>query len=133
MHNRILFYTQATLLLCIAVLHAVSLTYDLYWYYPLLNRVAHFSGGLWVALATIWILTYREKKSRFTKIIAVVLFVSVVWEIFEVAIGMTHEKDYVLDTSLDLIMDTFGGICGFFIARYMVQSVSNGSSENNPS
>ena len=117
MHNRTLFYTQAALLLLIAIVHAFALTYDLYWYYPLLNRVVHFSGGVWIALASIWLLARHGRKFGFLQIIAIVMLVSIAWELFEVVIGMTHEKDYVLDTSLDLTMDFLGGVCGFFLAR----------------
>ncbi|MFZ2886688.1 MAG: hypothetical protein WA021_02595 [Minisyncoccia bacterium] len=133
MTNRALFYIQALLLALIAIVHAFALMHDLYWYYPLLNRAAHFSGGLWVALATIWLLAHLAREFRFVRVMTIVVLVSIAWEIFEVAIGMTHEQNYVLDTSLDLIMDTLGGMCGFFIARRMVQSRNNGSQESNPS
>jgi len=123
MKNTALFLLQATVLLAIAVAHAYALSVDLYWHYPLTNRIIHFSGGLWVALASVWLLSYRGIPLTFTRILAIVIGISIAWEIFELAIGMAKEEaQYALDTTLDLIMDLCGGILGYFAASRMVQS-----------
>lgn len=135
MKNPTLFVIQAALLLAIAAAHAYALSVDLYWYYPLANRAIHFSGGLWVALAAVWLLVQRGLPSTFTRVIAIVIGISIAWEIFEFAIGMAaQEADYILDTLLDLVMDLCGGLLGYFLARSMVQSPVNGEAvQNNPS
>ena len=122
MKNRALFWIQAFLLLCIGVCHAYALSHDTYWYFPILNRVMHFSGGVWVALASLWILAYVGGDTGFARLIVIVMLVSLGWEVFEVAIGMTHEANYVVDTVLDLIMDFLGGVVGFILARPLLTS-----------
>lgn len=135
MKNPTLFVVQAILLLAIAAAHAYALSVDLYWHYPLTNRIIHFSGGLWVALASVWLLSYRGIPLTFTRVLAIVIGISIAWEIFELAIGMAKEEaQYALDTTLDLIMDLGGGVAGYFSARFMVQSPINGEAvQNNPS
>ena len=134
MKNSILFWLQAALLLAIAVAHAYALSVDLYWHYPLANRIIHFSGGLWVALASVWLLAHQGLPHRFIRIMAVVIGVSIAWEIFEYAIGMTkQEANYVLDTSLDLLMDVVGGALGYFVAQFMVELTPNEGDETDPS
>ena len=126
MKNRLLFALQAVLLVGIAALHAYALSVDLYWHYPLLNRAIHCAGGVWVALATVWLFAFQSRPIRILPILTSVLLVSIGWEIFEVAIGMTYEKNYAYDTTLDLCMDTIGGLFGFFAGRFMVQSRLHG-------
>lgn len=133
MKNKLLFYSGGILLLAIAVSHAIALQGDLYWYYPLLNRAIHFSGGLWVAFASVWLFSQLERPRGFFRILTCVILISVAWEIFEVAIGMTEETNYLFDTSLDLVMDVCGGILGYFVARIMVQSANNGEIEDHSS
>lgn len=126
MKNRVLFVLQASLLLAIAASHAYALSNDLYWFFPILNRAIHFAGGVWVALVSVWLFALQGRPVRILPILASVVFVSIGWEIFEVAIGMTNESNYVLDTVLDLCMDVLGGLVGFFAARFMVQSFTHG-------
>jgi hypothetical protein len=40
----------------------------------------------------------------------------VVWEIFEVVAEIsTRERNYVFDTTIDLVMDLLGGVAGYFV------------------
>jgi hypothetical protein len=133
MKNKLLFYIGALLLLGIAVVHALALQGDLYWFYPLLNRAIHFAGGVWIAFASVWLFAQLGRPGGIFRVLTAVILVSIAWEIFEVAIGMTTEKNYVFDTSLDLIMDVSGGILGFLAARAMVQSAHNGENEDHSS
>lgn len=126
MKNRLLFAIQAVLLLAIAASHAYALSSDLYWFFPVLNRAIHFAGGVWVALVSVWLFDFQGRPIRILPILTSVILVSIAWEIFEVAIGMTNESNYALDTILDLCMDVLGGLIGFFAARFMVQSFTHG-------
>ena len=81
--------------------------------------VLHGLGGLWVALAFVWVLAMRDAPVRAPVVLAAVLLVGVSWELFEVAVGMPREANYALDTVIDLGMDLFGGVVGiFFIHRF---------------
>lgn len=75
-----------------------------------------------MALASLWILAYVGGDTGFARLIVIVMLVSLGWEVFEVAIGMTHEANYVVDTVLDLIMDFLGGVVGFILARPLLTS-----------
>lgn len=134
MKNRTLFITQAILLIVIGIVHLISLEYFLYWQFPLLNRVVHFAGGLWVALSFAWMFGYLTRHASLWTMLLLVLLVGIAWEIFEIAIGMTREPDYALDTTLDLVMDMCGGLVGFFLARSMLQLSTHGeATETHPS
>lgn len=125
MKNKVLFGVQAILLIAIAAAHAYALSVDLYWYHPFVNRIIHFAGGLWVAFAALWAIAQQGRRVHFLSILGIVVLVSIGWEIFEVAIGMTNEKNYALDTALDLLMDVCGGTAGYFVAKFMLQSERN--------
>tara|TARA_Y100000310_G_C19960805_1_gene481122 strand:+ start:149 stop:457 length:309 start_codon:yes stop_codon:yes gene_type:complete len=84
----------------------------------------HLLGGLWVSLFTIWLyfesnISYinisQDKISRIAAVISTVLIVSLMWEIFELAIGTPLEADYTSDTTLDLVMDIVGGLLGLLL------------------
>ena len=135
MKNTVLFLIQAALLIGIAAAHAYALTVDLYWHYPLANRAIHFSGGVWISLAALWLCGVRRISLNFITMLGIVIAISIGWEIFEVMIGMTaQEANYVLDTALDLTMDLCGGILGYYAFRFMIQSSTHGETvQNNPS
>lgn len=134
MKNATLFCVQAALLAAIAASHAYALSVDLYWHYPLANRIIHFCGGLWVALASVWLFVRHGQTALFARVFAIVVGISIAWEIFEYAIGMTkQEADYALDTALDLLMDVVGGSLGYFVARSMIQLIPDEASESHPS
>lgn len=118
MPDRRLFFAQAALLASIAAVHFLALQLYLYWYFPLLNRAIHFAGGLWAALILVWIIRFRKQEPRFFQILLGAILIGVAWEIFEASIGMTREApNYVLDTTLDLTMDTLGALIGFLLTR----------------
>ncbi len=122
MSEQRLFYTQFVLLALIASVHIVALKLYLYWYFPLLNRLVHLAGGVWAALIVIWLLTILYRRPSFMLTLSLVLTIGVCWEYFEVFLGMTGEVGYALDTVLDLLMDTLGGIAGYVFANRMLLS-----------
>ena len=89
----------------------------------------HFLGGLWVGLTALWFFFfsgYMHKNVnlvRSTKIflitIASVIVVGVLWEVWELWADLVfvNEAGYFLDTSLDMVMDTLGGIVAFIYAK----------------
>ena len=117
MHYRALFFLQAAVILVIGVVHVAALRWSLYWHFIWLDLPMHFLGGAWVALISVWFLGLRHYRVRFFPILFAVLLVGIGWEIFEHLAGVPVEDNFVLDTSLDLFMDLFGGICGFLLAR----------------
>ena len=79
---------------------------------------------MWVALFSISLL-YRFKihtENLPLKVFLSVLFVSVGWEVFELAVGIPREANFVFDTILDLLMDAVGGFAGFSIGKRLITS-----------
>jgi len=56
-----------------------------------------------------------------------ILFVGVLWELYELIIGEARytAKDYVYDTTLDLIVDLLGAMVGCFYAYLKELKVKN--------
>jgi hypothetical protein len=94
--------------------------WSIFWY----DIPMHFFGGVWVALAALWVSEMpfagciKARVSR-RSIVSVVIAVGVVWEIYEVAFGIMdmHMAGYAFDTVKDLIMDTLGALSVAFITQ----------------
>jgi len=129
MHRPALFLTQTAVVLLVAMVHLSALQWFLYWYYPWLDLFTHFLGGLWVALASAWILSYAGRTPSFLVLILAAMVIGVGWELFESFAGVPKEANFAFDTSLDLIMDFIGGVSGFLLARQLLGSGTITSNE----
>jgi hypothetical protein len=128
-----LFIFQLLLVAGLLTAHYFALQNDLYWHYLWLDIPMHFLGGFWAALACVWFLRIFMTKVPFIYVFAGVLVISIAWEVFEFIVGFQREDHYMLDTALDLVMDSLGGICGFMLGRRMVQLAPNAQVEDNSS
>lgn len=97
----------------LALVHIIALEGYLYWHYVWLDVPMHFLGGLAIGTFLVGFLI------RFRPRLYVVLFVLLMlsWEAFEFAFGVPKESNFYFDTSLDLLMDTLGGVTAYAIAR----------------
>jgi len=117
---RIVFFVSS--LFVLALTHIVAIEFFLYWRYLWFDIPMHFLGGICVALG-IWSLPFFRISlpSRFETLLfygSAALGVGVLWEVFEVAIGVSvTQTGYVFDTVLDLVMDVSGGIVGYGIVK----------------
>lgn len=117
-----LFWLQGGTVGVLGVLHVTALSRDLYWYYPWLDTVSHFLGGAWVAMVLWWACgRLCAMKPREFTIIILAIAVGVGWEVFEYLGGIPREGNWVLDTSLDLLLDVVGATCGVFFARLVTR------------
>lgn len=105
----------------VAALHLSALQWYLYWYFPWLDLLTHFLGGLWVALAAAWLLAYVGEKASLVRLVVITMIVGVGWEFFELYAGIPREANFAFDTSLDLITDFIGSVCGYLIARQLLK------------
>ena len=114
--NTVLFLIAASVL---AVVHFLSLELYLYWRYLWLDMPMHVLGGAVVALGVF--VAYDLSASlpqrwlRIIPVMSAVLIVALSWEVYEVAIGIPIDAEYVRDTLLDLCMGILGGLIGFVV------------------
>ena len=97
-----------------AVLH-------LNWAYWWFDVILHFLSGVSVGMAVIIVWHYgfnffKNDKLKMIKMAVLgALFIGILWEIFELSLGLTSISDginYVRDTTSDIIMDICGGFFG---------------------
>lgn len=124
MHVRALFFAQAAVLALVTALFIVGLMYYLQWRFWWYDLVLHGLGGIWVALAVMWLLTLVHRAPRIATVIISVIIVGALWEIFEFAIGAPREVNYQLDTTTDLLMDAVGAVAGFIVGYRLTPRIS---------
>ncbi len=103
----------------LAAIHYIALELFLYWRYWWFDIPMHCIGGAVVALGifTLYDLkVFTQKRLRtLVPVLCGVLLVALLWEVYEVLIGIPIEDDYVLDTSIDVLMGLCGGVLGYFV------------------
>ena len=112
MTARRILYAQLVVVILITVLHLNGIQNDLYWRFLWLDTVTHALGGGWAGLFFMWMRALLQLELRFVWGIAGALILGVLWELFELAVGVGIEANYPLDTSIDLFMDAIGGFLG---------------------
>lgn len=106
----------------IAVVHAVSIQFFLYWKYVWLDIPVHAFAGV-ACVFGLYMLPYFgitrfANTNTLSKSVLFALVVGLVWEVFEYTAGVSQsEPGFVLDTIIDLCMDVFGGSVGYFISK----------------
>lgn len=104
--------------------------YPLYEYWWT-DVAAHFLGGLAIAVSWCYVFKYTgfleyfkncpATAGQFLIIIALVVFIGVLWEIFEVMldkiIGFRAHESWQIDTMGDLVMDMVGAGVGFLFIK----------------
>lgn len=105
------------LILIIFLLNYLAMKF--YWYSSIwyFDMLMHFFGGVWIGFASIYL--FSPKNNSFgpiLKILLIVLFVGVGWEIFEILINeiITKNSFNFLDTFSDLFFDLAGGTFAVF-------------------
>lgn len=114
-HHRGLFLVQILVLVALSMVHFSALAYSLYFYLPWFDILAHFLGGLWVALMGAWLWLRFGAQPTWWRLLLVTLAVGIAWEIFELVAGIPREANYMLDTFIDLIMDFMGAAVAIMV------------------
>lgn len=112
----------AVLVVLLAVLHYAAVVFYLYWSYGWFDNLMHFIGGISIGLFLYWFF-YRSnivsppRLLSWVTIIGGTIVIGAGWEVFEYVMHFTYtsKESYVLDTSLDLLMDIIGA-CGACVA-----------------
>lgn len=82
----------------------------------------HFFGGAIVALGLYTMKDLRFISSEWLsvlKVLAFVLFVAAVWEVFELYAGVPIDEHYLIDTTIDILMGLGGGYVGYFVGKQL--------------
>lgn len=109
----------------LAVVHYVSLELYLYWRYLWLDMPVHALGGAIVALAVFvpYDLGFKGPKRwlELKSVLLIVLMVALIWEVYELMIGIPIEDDYLFDTITDLLMGLGGGLIGYLVGKRLYE------------
>lgn len=112
-----------------AVLVFFAYKYNLFWKYKWLDIPAHFLGGLWIGLTSLWIFCYFDrinsiknyKLKSFLIVLSAVLIITIFWKLFELTTGISsiHNKSYFTNSLYDTLNGLIGGIVAYlyFIKR----------------
>ncbi|HEU0085726.1 MAG TPA: hypothetical protein VFQ59_02085 [Candidatus Paceibacterota bacterium] len=102
----------------ILFINYVAMKFHWYSALPWFDMPMHFLGGFWVALLVAFILPSRHFSIHFVlKILAGVLLIGILWEIFEVTLNTITVKDTfdMVDTLSDLFFDIVGGLAATLV------------------
>jgi hypothetical protein len=104
----------------LAVIHNIAVQLYLYWHIWWLDIPVHAFGGVIVALGLFTLRDLRLFPNTwiwFVPVLAFVFFVALLWEAYELIIGVPIVGDYTLDTSIDVVVGLLGGVLGYFIGN----------------
>lgn len=104
----------------LAVIHVIAIELFLYWHYFWFDIPMHVFGGVVVSLGLFTLRDLRIFPNKLLKPIPVLLLVVVValiWEGYEVLIGIPILADYPIDTAIDIAMGLLGGYAGYIIGN----------------
>jgi uncharacterized membrane protein YoaK (UPF0700 family) len=103
----------------LAVIHIIALQLFLYWKFQWFDIPMHFLGGVVVALGLFTLhdlkLVIKKRHLQIFPIVLLVFAVAMLWEVYELLIGIPIESNYVVDTLTDLSMGLLGGLVGYGI------------------
>jgi hypothetical protein len=121
--NSRLFKHAFVLVVIVGFLDYIATKFYFFWTIWWFDMFMHFTCGALVALFAVLFLDYYFKitEAKVSKIILLtllcVLFVGIMWEIYELLLGEAYLSDgltYAQDTLSDLSFDLGGGLLGVF-------------------
>lgn len=103
----------------LAGIHIIALQLFLYWKFQWFDIPMHFLGGIVVALGLFTLhdlkLVIKKRHLQIFPIVLLVFAVAMLWEVYELLIGIPIESNYVADTLTDLCVGLLGGLIGYGI------------------
>jgi hypothetical protein len=108
-------YLIALFILSKFIFEPTYLYYEFWW----LDIPMHILGGVGVAFFAASILTYKQKKLSFIKIVLAYVVVASIWEVYEYAHDVFTSQDWNgwFDTTKDII----DGFVGASVAYYFIK------------
>ncbi len=113
-----LFYLLIVLFLSFLLMSVnfVALKYNLFWILKWFDIPVHFLGGVLASFIFVYIVSLKKLSLSYLEFLFYttlsVFFIGILWEIFEIVIGVTSIGDvsYISDTGLDIVADCLGAI-----------------------
>src|SRR3989344_1064548 len=119
MHVRRLLFAQLGVLVLLYISHQIGIHYFNDSAYNSFFAITHLLGGVWAALLVLWARALMHDEAGVLLCVLGALGVGIAWEFFEIVADLTSISSpyYAGDTTLDIVMDTFGGFVGAFLAK----------------
>jgi hypothetical protein len=116
--NTVFFIIAASVL---SVTHSIALQLSLYWHFWWFDLPMHFLGGAVLALGVFSAYEFSaplpKRWQRLLPVMSAVLIIALVWEYYEVLIGIPIESDHEVDTLTDIFLGLVGGAVGYSVGR----------------
>jgi hypothetical protein len=121
-HNKKLFFANLFLLIVLISFDTIAKVTSFYYFYPNADIFMHFIGGLSITGVAIAVLRYMKMYNSIN-IFIIIFFLSILWEYVEFKIGrnILINKSFWIDTYIDLLMNSIGGIIAY-ICFYKIPS-----------
>ena len=102
--------------LLMLILQLIALEEFLYWRWWWFDLLMHFLGGVLIGGIALVVSDVWKTPKAITFIVLLIL-IGVGWEVFERFFGLYKEAGYLLDTFIDLIMDTIGAFVVYSVVK----------------
>lgn len=103
-----------------AIVHHLALEFYIYWQYPYFDVLMHILGGIIIVLFLFSLCqmfaSIPSWVTQFFPALATVILIGLLWEVFELAVGLYPQQNFAFDTTLDLLADLVGGAVGYIVA-----------------
>ncbi len=121
-YNKKLFFINLFLLISLISFDTIAKVTSFYYFYPNADIIMHLIGGLSLTGVAISVLKYQKMYNK-VNIFIIILFLSIFWEYVEFRIGrnILINKSFWIDTTIDLLMNSIGGIIAY-ICFYKIPS-----------
>ena len=113
-----------TSLVSLSIINFLALKYSIYYTYLWFDMPVHILGGMSVAFGyaalPFFNIHLSNKYTTLFHYVLFVLFIGLVWEIFEYIFGISIASpldDFVTDTFIDFVMDAIGAVLGYGIVK----------------
>lgn len=117
------FFLSAAALM--SVVHFIATELALYWNFWWFDLPMHLLGGSVIALGIFVLYDFSvpipRRWLRFVPVISAVFIVVLIWEYYEVLIGIPIEADHELDTTIDITLGLVGGVLGYYVGRSLAE------------
>ena len=109
-----IFFISLFILISLISFDTIAKVTSFYYFYPNADIIMHFLGGLSLTGVAISILRYMKMYNHIN-VIVIIFFLSIVWEYVEFTIGRNIfiNKSFWIDTAVDLLMNSIGGIIAY--------------------